>query len=175
MGMKRAHEIMLALEEFPYIPYWFTLRQALAEMEEPESNQESGRHTPWLILVFNAQNQFLGMVQRQDILRGLNPRLREKAHPLAPSSSSPGADPELIRLGFSEGKVVQMLKEYLSRPMAEFIVPPLLTAEVDDPILLVTHLMIDHGLTFVPVTRSGEIVGLIYLEDALNEVMAFIE
>jgi predicted transcriptional regulator len=115
------------------------------------------------------------MVQRQDILHGLNPRLREKTHPLVPSFSSPGADPELSRLGFSEQKGIQKLKEHLNRPMAEFMVPPLVTADVDDPILLVTDLMIDHGLTFVPVMRSGEIVGLIYFEDALREVMASID
>ena len=41
-----------------------------------------------------------------------------------------------------------------------------------DPILLAIYLMIDHGLTFVPVVKAGKITGIVYIEDALSEVIA---
>ena len=36
MELKRAGEMMIPLDEYVSIPYWFTLRQAMAEMEKAE-------------------------------------------------------------------------------------------------------------------------------------------
>lgn len=170
--MKRAGEVMLRLDAFPYIPYWFTLRQALAELGEAEARENSSRKTPWTILIFSAQNQFLGIVQRPDILRGLNSKLQGETHGLPPPYPSSPTDPNLSRLGFSEQRAIQKLKEHLERPIADFMTPVQVTADLNDPILLVIYLMIDHGLTFVPVMKLNEIVGVVYIEDALNEVIA---
>jgi len=172
MGMKCASEIMLPLDLFPYIPYWFTLRQALAELAGAETARDSARKTPWIILVFNAQSQFLGIVQREDILRGLRPSIRENIRGIYPSYPNTPPDPDLSRLGFSPEKAIRELKNQIERQIIEFMTPLQITVDFHDPVLLAMYFMIDHDLTFVPVVNGGQIVGIVYIEDALNEVIA---
>jgi CBS domain-containing protein len=172
MKMKCARDVMLPLEAFPYIPHWFTLRQALAELGGTAAPRNSPKNTPWIILVFNAQSEFLGIVQRQDILRGLNPEMPGKARGIVSSYSPTRSDPNLSRMGFSAEKGLQEIKNHIERPISEFMTPVQIMVEDDDPILLAIYMMIEYDLTFVPVTQENRIVGVIYVEDALNEVVA---
>ncbi len=64
---------MIPLDEYPHIPYWFTIRQAMAEMEKTEVGIEDRKSLPRQVLVFNESYELLGMVRRRDILRGLEP------------------------------------------------------------------------------------------------------
>lgn len=162
---------MIPLEVFPYIPYWFTLRQALAELHGAEATADSAKITPWIILVFNAQSEFLGIVQRQDILRGLRPGLSYKVTGIYPVDSGAPSDPNLSRLGFSSEKAIKELSNQIERQIIEFMTPVQITIDYNDPILLAIYLMIDHGLTFVPVVKQNQIAGVVYIEDALNEVI----
>ncbi len=172
MEMKRAGEIMLPLEAFPYVPYWFTLRQALAELGSIEAARDSGKRILWIILVFNAQSQFLGIVQRQDILRGLRPSLRDKIRGIYPPFASEPVDPNLSRLSFSPETAIQELKNQIEHQIIEFMTPIQISVDFEDHALLAVNLMIDRDLTFVPVVKAGQIAGILYIEDALNEVIA---
>ena len=169
MEMKCAGEIMIPLEAFPYIPYWFTLRQALAEVEVAETRQASDKRLPWMILVFSAQNQLLGIVRRQEILQGLRPSLRGKLRSHHPDLSDFIADLDLYRLEFSPPKAVAELRNQIERPIIEFMSPIQATLEYDDYVLLAIYLMVDRGLSFVPVIKDKQIVGILYAEDALHE------
>ena len=42
MYLFRAGDIMIPLDKYPHIPYWYTLQQALAEMEINEIQVEAG-------------------------------------------------------------------------------------------------------------------------------------
>ena len=172
MEMKRVGEIMMPLEAFPYIPYWFTLRQALAELEDAEIKRPADRPLPWLILVFNAQNRLLGIVRRREILQGLKPnfqRPRSRNHnPLVPE---PAADLNLYRLGFSPEHALQTLKAQLERQIIEFMSPIQASVDYEEYALLAIYLMIDRNLSFLPVVKDGQIAGLIYAEDVLHEMI----
>ncbi len=175
MIMKSAGEIMLPLELFPYIPYWFTLHQALAELEEFESAPNRPKSLPWIILLFNAQSEFLGLVQRQDILRGLRPNAADILRGSYPSFSNSTADPNLSRLSFSPERALQELKTQIDHQMVEFMTPFKITVDFDDPALLAIYIMIDYDLAFVPVVKAGQIVGILYVEDALKEVISAVK
>ncbi len=172
MEAKTLGEIVLPLETFPYIPYWFTLRQALAEMEDIETTRSSDKYRPWIILVFDAQNHLLGIVQRQNILRGMRSGIHDKIGGIYPSFDSSPVDPDLSRLSFSQERAIQELQSQFERQIIEFITPIKLTADINDPILFAIYLMIDHDLTFIAVTKDNEIVGIVYIEDALQEIIS---
>jgi len=173
MSAKRIGDIMMPLEMFPYCPYWFTLRQAFAEIEDMEIKRPDGKPVPWLILVFSAQNQLLGMVQRRDILQGMNAQLNlGRTHQPASGVSTAPNDPDLFRLGFSASKVTNDLREQLQRKIIEFITPIEVTVSFHDPALIAMYIMIEHNLSFVPVAKEGRIVGLAYVEDILRESIA---
>ena len=173
MTSRRIGDIMMPLEMFPYCPYWFTLRQAFAEIEDMEIKRPDGRPVPWLILVFSAQNQLLGMVQRRDILQGMNAQLNvgRMQQPATGVTATP-SDPDLFRLGFSASKVTNDLREQLQRKIIEFITPIEITVSYNDPALIAMYVMIEHNFSFVPVSREGRIVGLAYAEDVLRETIA---
>jgi CBS domain-containing protein len=171
MDMKCVGEIMLPLQAFPFIPYWFTLRQALAELESA-TPRDSERRTPWIILVFSPENRFLGIVQREDILKGLRPGADGKSPGIHSAYAGTSPDSDLSRLSFMPEKAVRELKDQIERQVIEFMRPLQVTVEFHDPVLLSMYLMIDHGMTFVPVTKDGQIVGIVYIEDALHEVIS---
>jgi len=171
MEMKRVGEIMMPLEAFPYIPYWFTLRQALAELEEAEVKRTQTRPVPWLILVMSAQNHLLGIVRQREILQGLRPSQPGKLRDHYPEVADLTADLNLYRLGFSPDKAVAELRGQVERQIVEFMAPIQATVDYNDYPLLVIYLMIDHNLTFVPVVQNGQIAGIVYLDDVLHEVI----
>jgi len=49
---KTAKDIMIPLEDYPHIPYWFTLRQAMAIIREAAIKFE-GAFEPRAVLVFD--------------------------------------------------------------------------------------------------------------------------
>ncbi len=172
MDTKRIGDIMIPLEAFPYIPYWFTLRQALAEWEDVWMKRANQRPIPWLILVFSAKNQLLGIVRQKEVLQGLRPSIvPERVKDFYTTGSGGGTDLNLYRLGFTPQKAVQELRNQLDRQIIEFMVPIQATIDYDDHALLSIYLMIDRDLTFVPVVKDEKIVGLVYAEDVLHDVI----
>ena len=73
MEIRRAGDIMIPLDKYPHIPYWFTMRQALAEMEHTEFDIGGRKSLPRVVLVFDEEYNLLGIVRRRDILRGIEP------------------------------------------------------------------------------------------------------
>ena len=71
---------MIPLEDYPHIPYWFTLRQAMAMVREAAIKFE-GSSSPepcWC----PTRYQLMGMLTLRDIIKGLEPKL-----PRMPGSS----------------------------------------------------------------------------------------
>ena len=169
MEMKCAGEMMIPLSSFPYIPYWFTFRQALAELESAEGRRGPGRNVPWVMLVFSAQNQLLGIVERRDMLQGLR-RSAGKTDQLA-AATEVAEDFNLYHLGFTAERAVQELRSLMEKQIIEFMTPIHATVELSTPALLVMYLMIDRNLTFIPVVEGGQIAGIIYAEDAVSEII----
>jgi predicted transcriptional regulator len=70
---KKVKDFMIPLEDYPHIPYWFTLRQAMAIVREASIKFE-GSFEPRAVLVFDEKYQLMGMLTLRDIVRGLEPR-----------------------------------------------------------------------------------------------------
>jgi len=70
MAFKEAGDFMIPLDEYPHIPYWFSLRQTIAELENAELDIEGKKSLPRWVLVFDEKYQLMGTVRRRDILRG---------------------------------------------------------------------------------------------------------
>jgi len=111
---------MTPLEAFPYIPYWFTLRQALAEWEDTWLKRPDYKSIPWLILVFSARNQLLGAVRHRDILPGLKTSLMpDRLRDHYSKASDEGVDLNLFRLSFTPQKASQELTKQFERQIIE--------------------------------------------------------
>ena len=65
---------MIRLEDYPHVPYWYTLRQAMAIVREAAIKFER-TFEPRSVLVFDEKYQLLGILTLRDIIRGLAPNL----------------------------------------------------------------------------------------------------
>jgi hypothetical protein len=170
MALKSCGELMIPLDRFPQLPYWFTLRHALAELDRMGGEQTGLAHACSVVLVFTAENQLLGILRQADILRGLAPNmLAEQAQRHAAGFVEVPLDPNLYRFA-SGDRALNMLREQIERPIGDFARPIEVMLHSDDDLLSTIGLMIDRDLDFIPVARDDRVAGLLSMLDVLQEV-----
>lgn len=164
MEASKAGDLMIPLDEYPHIPYWFTLCQALAELENAEFDVGGRKSLPRVVLVFNESYELLGMVRRRDILRGLEPE--SLANILLPKrlgkeSGSSGEDQE---------ELSKAIRKNAQRPVSDVMRPIRESVEHDDDLTKVIGQMVDHNLSLVPVVKDGEVVGVVRTVELTRKV-----
>ena len=55
----RAGDFMIPLDKYPHIPYWFTMRQTIAELENSELDINGRKSLPRVVLVFDEKYQLM--------------------------------------------------------------------------------------------------------------------
>lgn len=173
MSLPRAGEIMIPLNKYPHIPYWFTLRQAVAMMERSELEIAGRKSLPRALLVFDEQYQLLGIVRRRDLLKGLEPKfLRTIAAPVRKQLFEVDVDPNLVDL--SIGRIRAAMIEQAEHPVSEIMLPIVATLDVDDHLAKIVYKMVSHDLPYLPVLREGKVVGVVRSVDVFHEVAKFL-
>ncbi|MBI5117786.1 CBS domain-containing protein [Candidatus Poribacteria bacterium] len=168
MELKRAGNIMIPLDRYPHIPYWFTLRQAIAEMEKSELETNGRKSLPRILLVFDEAYKLLGMVRRRDILRGLEPKfLTSEPLEYRKKLFNVKVDPTLFEL--SSEKMVKGIREQAERPVSEVMLPIVATVDYADNIIKVIYEMVDNNVSLLPVLQDQKVVGVVRSVDVFHE------
>jgi len=157
---KKVKDLMIPLEDYPHIPYWFTLRQAMAIVREAAVKFEGSFETR-AVLVFDEKYQLLGILTLRDIIRGLEPRFLKETDLIK-------ADPSLtVLMGdlFGPG-----MKEQSQKPVSEVMSPIKVTVNGDDPIVKALFLMIKENVGLMPVMMDSKVAGMIRLSDLFTEI-----
>ncbi|MCK4775565.1 MAG: hypothetical protein KAT30_12290, partial [Candidatus Krumholzibacteria bacterium] len=103
MEFRQAGDFMIPLDIYPHIPYWFTLRQTIAELESAELEMMGKKSLPRWVLVFDEKYQLMGSARRRDILRGLEPEfLIDKPMEVRKSMFDVKIDPNLSELSYDK-------------------------------------------------------------------------
>ncbi|MFH2055460.1 MAG: CBS domain-containing protein [bacterium] len=164
-----AGDIMIPLNKYPHLPYWFTLRQALVEMEKSVIEMNDRKSLPRVVLVFNEQYELMGMVRRRDILRGLEPEfLVDK--PLEYRKKLFDVDITPALAGFSYEELMSGVEKRADRPVSDVMVPIEQTANHDDHIFKVIYEMNVHDLSLLPVLEDGRVIGVVRSVDVFHQV-----
>ena len=72
-SIKTVKEIMVDVFEFPHIPYWFSIRQAIGIIKK--SVLESAKCVrPIVLLVFDEKYNLVGTLTHINILKGIEPK-----------------------------------------------------------------------------------------------------
>jgi len=153
-------DLMIPLEDYPHIPYWFTLRQAMAIVREAAVKFE-GTFEPRAVLVFDEKYQLMGILTLRDIIKGLEPRFLKETDLVK-------ADPSLtVMMGdlFGPG-----LKEASQKPVSEVMSPIKVTVQGSDPIAKAIFLMIKADVGLMPVIQENKVAGMIRLSDLFKEI-----
>jgi CBS domain-containing protein len=161
---KKVKDLMIPLEDYPHIPYWFTLRQAMAMVREA-SLRSGGSFEPRSVLVFDEKYQLLGILTLRDILKGLEPRFLKE-------SGLVKADPGLTVLWgdfFGPG-----LKEQAQKPVSEVMSPIRVTVNAEAPLAKALALMIREQVGMMPVLQDHKVAGMVRLTDLFQEVAVIV-
>jgi CBS domain-containing protein len=169
MEIKRAEEIMIPLDKYPHIPYWFTLRQAMAEMEKSEIEVKGRKSLPRVVLVFDEKYRLMGMARRRDIMRGLEPRFLSDGFKKSEKKWFDVAiDPNLTELSYDH--MVKVIRERAERQISEVMIPVTKTVNGDDHLIKVIYEMVENNLSLLPVLKDNRIIGVVRSVDVFHEV-----
>lgn len=169
MEAKRAGDIMIPLEQYPHVPYWFTLRQVVAELEKSELVIDGRVGMARVVLVFDEKYQLMGTVRRRDIMRGLEPEfLSAKPLHYRKKLFDVKVDPNLSELSFD--KFMKGIRERAERPVSDVMLPIQATVDYEDHIMKVIYEMTSNNVSLLPVLREGRIVGAVRSVEVFREV-----
>ena len=169
MEIVRAGDIMIPLDSYPHVPHWFTLRQAMVEIEKTEFEINGRKSLPRIILIFDEKYQLMGMVRRRDILRGLEPKhLISKPLEYRKKLFDVKVDPNLSELNYD--KFIKEIKNQAERPVSDVMHPIMATVDFEDHIVKVIYEMVDNNLSLLPVLKDQRVVGAVRSVDVFHEV-----
>jgi CBS domain-containing protein len=159
-NQKKVKDLMIHLEDYPHIPYWFTLRQAMAIVREAAIKFE-GSFEPRAVLVFDEKYQLMGILTLRDIIKGLEPRFLKETNLVK-------MDPSLtVLMGDLLGP---NLKEASQRPVSEVMSPIQATIDGDAPIVKALYVMIKENVGMMPVIQDNKVAGMIRMSDLFGEI-----
>jgi len=162
---KAAKDVMIGIFEYPHVPYWFTISQAIRIVKVSFISSKK-YPDPMAILVFDEKYNLMGTLTLKDILRGLEPQF------LKPSAKAQGAEEDESALSliwdtlFDKGS-----KEFAERPVSEIMTPAKYFVEPTDPLTKAAYLMLHHDLILLPVLENKKkFVGLVRMIEVFDEI-----
>lgn len=171
--LERAGDIMIPLEKYPHIPYWFTLRQAMAEMEHSVLEIDGRRSLPRVVLVFDEKYRLMGLVRRRDILRGLEPEfLLNKSVDERRQLFNVDLSPEHWEISLD--KIMEGTRKRAERKINEIMRPIECTADYKDHVFQLIYEMNVNRVNLLPVMEEGRVVGVVRSVDVFHAVSKLI-
>jgi CBS domain-containing protein len=156
----KVKDLMIPLEDYPHIPYWFTLRQAMAIVREATIKFE-GAFEPRAVLVFDEKYQLMGMLTLRDIIKGLEPNFLQE-------TSLVKMDPSLtVLMGDLLGPNMRQASQ---RPVSEVMSPIQATVDANAPLAKALYLMVKDNVGLMPVIQESKVAGMIRLSDLFGEI-----
>lgn len=156
---KKVKDLMIPLEDYPHIPYWFTLRQAMAMVREAAIKFEG--YMPRSVLVFDEKYQLMGMLTLRDIIKGLEPRFLKETEQIKPDLSLIILTKDLFGPG---------LQEAAQKPVSDVMSPIKVTVNANDSIGKALFLMIKENVGIMPVMEENKVAGMIRLSDLFKVI-----
>ncbi|MDX9856649.1 MAG: CBS domain-containing protein [candidate division Zixibacteria bacterium] len=165
----RAGDVMIPLDQYPHIPYWISLRQAMVEMEKSELVVQGRVSLPRVVLVFDEEYQLMGTVRRRDIMRGLEPPiLRER--PIDDRKRMFSAEHADRLEGLSYEEILAGVLKQAETSVGDVMQPIEHTVDYHDHLFKVVYEMNTHDLSLLPVLRDGQVAGVIRSVDVFREI-----
>ena len=151
---------MIPLTDYPHIPYWFTIKQAIAIVKKTALGPES-KAEPNTLLVFDEKYQLMGSLTREDLIRGIEKKFVRSNGYISKEWDTPV---------FFEGLFTEGVKEEAQKPVSEIMSPVKEMVGPDESIIKAIYLMMDKNLTILPVIDKGVVKGVIRLQEIFGEL-----
>jgi CBS-domain-containing membrane protein len=161
---KRVVDLMIPLTDFPHIPYWFTIKQAIAIVKKTALGLEGqGEHAT--LLVFDEKYRLMGTLTMAELTRGIEKRFVRSNGTLSEESDTPVFFERL----FTEG-----IKEEAQKPVSEIMSPVKESVTPEDSIIKAIYIMRGKNLALLPVIENDVLQGIIRPSEIFNELAELI-
>lgn len=156
---KKIKELMVNIFDYPHVPYWFSMQQAVQLMRMAFAGRE--RPEPVAILVFDEKYNLVGTLGRSDLLKGLGPEVATSDQQPALQQQN---DPEA---GLSWDKhFMAEAKAKAERPVSEAMSAVTCFVEPEEEITSAAYMMLRHNIQILPVLEGKKrLVGIIRMSD----------
>lgn len=175
MPHDRVRDLMVALDDYPTVAHTASLAEAVALLERAQHDVAPGRHRHRAVLVTDGTGRVVGKLSQIDVLRALEPRLRETG----------GLD-AVTRFGFSADYIESTSEDFgllkgplvgVCRRVADVKVTDLMTTPgsgeyvaEDASLGTAIHQLVRGSHQSLLVTRGERVVGLLRLTDLFAAV-----
>jgi len=174
METRTAKQIMVPIGQYPHVPEAATLLEATQILNFCQIKKADGRvSSPRVLLVINEGHQFVGIVRRRDILRGLEPGflVSGKVKHLG-TAFDVKAGAELSELSYD--KIADGMRRRAQRPVREVMRPILATIQYDDHVITAINAIVEHNTSILPVLEGGRVIGVVRTIDVMEEVTSIL-
>ncbi len=164
-----AESLMIPLDSYPHVPYWFTLRQAIVEMEKTQLEVEGRKSLPRVVLVFDEEYRLIGMVRRRDILRGMSPDALQEAIERR-GEHDPGLMRDRRPAEPSKETNLDEIRKRAERPVQEVMTPIRISVPHDARLMEIIQVLVVNDSSLVPVLKDNLVSGVIRSTDVLHAI-----
>ena len=159
---KTVKDIMIGIFEYPHIPYWFSIVQAIRIVKVSFISTKKFPE-PMAILVFDEKYNLMGTLTLKDILRGLEPALSK---PDTKTGEPAAGESIALDALFDQGA-----KDHAEKPVSEIMVPAKHFVDPTDSIRKAAHIMLQQDLILLPVLENQtKCVGLVRMIELFDEL-----
>jgi hypothetical protein len=162
---KTAKDVMIGIFEYPHLPYWFSIGQAIRIIKV--SFLSAKKYTdPVAILVFDEKYNLMGTLTLKDVLRGLEPRF------MKPTTKAQVSEEDETGLSLIWDTLFNKeSKQLAEKPVSEIMTAANYFVEPADPVTKAAYLMLHHDLTLLPVLEGKKkFVGLVRMIEVFDEI-----
>ncbi len=162
---KKVKDIMIGIFEYPHIPYWFSISQAIRIIKVSflDDAKYSG---PMALLVFDEKYNLLGTLNLKDIMKGLEPRFPQPSQ----KAQVPEEDESSLSIIW-DSLFAKESKERAEKQVSYIMTPARIFVEPDDPVTKAAYMMLHYDKLLLPVLENKKkFVGVIRLAEVFDEI-----
>lgn len=161
---KTVKDVMVGIFEYPHIPYWFSVNQAIRIAKV--SFLQGKKYLEPTVLIFDEKYSFMGTITFRDILKGIEPRIMQQSSAdQTEEQRDRGSTVDCDALFGKESR------ELMEKPISDILVPAKFFVEPGDSLSKAALLMIQHDLILLPVLEGKKkFVGLVRMSEVFDEV-----
>ena len=162
---KVAKDVMIGIFEYPHVPYWFSISQAIRIVKVSFLSTKKYPE-PMAILVFDEKYNLMGTLTLKDILRGLEPKFMQTSEKVEGYKEQ---ESELSLIW--DSLFTKQSKELAEKAVSEVMSPAKHFVEPNDPVTKAAYLMVHHNLVLLPVLENKKkFVGLVRMIEIFDEI-----
>ncbi len=166
---ERANDIMIPLKDYPYINTNCTLLDAMEVFDRTHLQINGKTSLPRVLLVFNENDDLMGIVRRRDILRGLEPDfLSSKSMGYRKMLFDVRIDPNLTELNYDH--LIEEIKTKTQRTVDEILKPVKGTVTHEDHLGKIVYEMVENNVALIPVLDGETVVGVVRSVDVFDRI-----